>query len=293
MTTTPIVDFGRTLLETGDLDPIYIALRGLQFEDEQLCRWLVAYWCFYHAGFACYACDAEDTANYFERLVIAAANVAPTPLGGRWPRGAERRHFRGLQGIQAVGELAAKFNSASEIIDMITERKLKYGSPAQDQPIPAERIMANARKLRGFGPWISFKVADMVERLGLELVSFDKAAVFMFKDPVEGARRLFDQENVQMGEEGLKGIPIQIKIDWSLSYLEHRLGHYKAPPAFDRPIGLQEMETILCKWKSHQNGHYPALKDINEIRHGLTDWAKVSNTAQRFLNVMPNGEKVQ
>jgi hypothetical protein len=67
------------------------------------------------------------------------------------------------------------------------------------------------------------------------------------------------------------------------SLLEH-FARYEAPPARDRPCGPQEVETILCKWKSHMNGHYEVGKDIREVRHALLNWGA---TADRILNHIP------
>ena len=58
----------------------------------------------------------------------------------------------------------------------------------------------------------------------------------------------------------------------------------KAPPSEDRGIELQEIETILCKWKSHMNGHYPLWNDIDEINEGLHGWGE---TADKFWLAMP------
>jgi hypothetical protein len=60
-----------------------------------------------------------------------------------------------------------------------------------------------------------------------------------------------------------------------------------APPSGNRMCGLQEIETILCKWKSHINGHYPVGNDVREIRHALVAWEMRSKTAARLLAVAP------
>jgi hypothetical protein len=72
-----------------------------------------------------------------------------------------------------------------------------------------------------------------------------------------------------------------------MAFLRARLGHMGAPPTMDRNIGLQELETILCKWKSHQNGHYPLDNDLVEIRHGAEPWLEHSELAREFLHWMP------
>src|ERR1700750_3037416 len=98
-----IAEFGHHLFETGDLDPIYVALNRLNWSQPKLDRWLVAYWCFYHAGFACYAAEHKGIA-YWQVLAKAAENEPTCPVGVRWPRGTERRHFRGQLALEAVAK---------------------------------------------------------------------------------------------------------------------------------------------------------------------------------------------
>lgn len=71
-----------------------------------------------------------------------------------------------------------------------------------------------------------------------------------------------------------------------VKHLGQALARFKAPPFNDRPLNFQEFETILCKWKSHQNGHYPIGKDIEEISHTLDQWKEVSPTAGRLLTAL-------
>src|SRR6188768_3254002 len=105
MAGTDVYTFGRQLIETQDLDPLYVALYqgkvdGLLTED-QLKRWVFAYWCFYHAGFASYASERSGPA-YWGVMERAAVNITKPPVGERWPRAAERRHFRGQKAIDSV-----------------------------------------------------------------------------------------------------------------------------------------------------------------------------------------------
>jgi len=66
-----------------------------------------------------------------------------------------------------------------------------------------------------------------------------------------------------------------------------------APPVHDRAVGYQEVETILCKWKSHMNGHYRVGRDCIEIREGLEDWREVSPAVAEFLHLMPTGSPIE
>lgn len=272
-----IEEFGGHLLNTNDLDPIYLALYDMRslgyWEKGQLARWLVAYWCFYHAGLASYLCEFKGQ-SFWQMMQVAAINEQPTPLDGRWPRGSERRHFRGKAGITAVRELSERYREPEKMLYFI-------GTGENDYKSVAKRVKMH----RGFGPWMAFKVCDMLDRVLQWQVNFDQAAVFMFDDPVKAAIMLWRQKGgyYETVHPKDKGRVINEVVEYLINYFKDR----QAPPAWDRPIGLQEVETILCKWKSHMNGHYPLNNDIDEIMEGLTPWAVHSATAKEFMERMP------
>jgi hypothetical protein len=277
----PIEVFGTNLLATGDLDPIYIALHK-QFPDgnePQLKRWLVAYWCFYHAGQASYISEAEGP-EFWTRMRACTKNEELSPIGERWQRGHERRHFRGEAASKAIRIMSGKYLDEPEaLVDEI------IGTPGLPNSLPFVQVAERTQKLPLFGPWISFKVGDMIDRVCGITVDFDNAAVFMFKDPTEAALRLW-RLKAGLHPEAMpkdKDKAIQQVVDYLIEYFAQN----KAPPLLDRPVGLQEVETILCKWKSHQNGHYPLFNDIDEITDGVHPWIKVSDTAQEFSRHMP------
>lgn len=273
-----IEEFGKHLLEDNDLDPIYVALTKMEWDHAKRGKWLLGYWCFYHAGVACHLSD-QPGETYFEEMMRAAVNEELTPTGERWPRGHERRHFRGQQGIRAVNELANRYASEPEkIIDFLIDGEVT-------EPRPFYVVADRVQEHRGFGPWISFKICDMLDRLDIEPVNFTDADVFMFKDPVKAALNLWRlkyqlPENAQPKDQAatIRGV---------VEYLTDHFKDHMAPPNGDRPVGLQEVETILCKWKSHMNGHYPLFNDINEINEGILPWCSHSETAQEFYQHMP------
>lgn len=269
-----ILKFGRHLIESEDLDPVYCALNKMELPHDQLCRWLIAYWCLYHCGAASYLSELEGS-NFWRGLLMAAHNEEPTPIGGRWPRGHERRHFRGLAATKAVRVLHERYGEAPEaMVDYIAEAAPSYEAVAQ-----------RAQEHPLFGPWISFKIADMVERVLGCKVDFDQAAVFMFKDPVKAALILWRQK---MGlSEYVKPKREDLAIQSVVNYLTGEFKDMMAPPLYDRAIGLQEVETVLCKWKSHLNGHYPLENDLWEISTGLQEWHDSCKTARSMFSAMP------
>lgn len=271
-----VEEFGHQLLTSNDLDPIYCALVDMKMDEAQLNRWLVAYWCFYHAGAASWLSEAQGL-GFWNAMETAADNpdARPNPFGGRWPRGSERRHFRGKQARDAVAELRRAYDDQPE--RMVTYIAGEGGD--------FQALTNRVKEHRGFGPWIAFKCADMVDRVLGVPVDFTQAAVFMFKDPVQSALMLWRQ---RMGlPENARPKDEPWAIHQVVDYLKGEFTAHKAPPLYDRPVDLQEVETVLCKWKSHMNGHYPLWNDIDDINKGLEPWTKHSETARKFLEAMP------
>ena len=294
--------FGRVALRTGDLDPIYVGLDKLNLlenDKNQLGRWLMAYWCFYHAGFASYASEQK---NFWDIMMVAAENESPAPCGGRWPRGSERRHFRGQQGIRATSDLMERYPSNDTCgVDM-----LAYLVGEAGPIVGVADVIKRVKTHRGFGDWISFKVADMLDTNCGIPVLFDNATIFMFDTPVKGAVMACQHWAKDPGDpirSAIYGgvIPPYEKIyvdlqsntlvPWACDYAVARLikefADIPAPPHGRRAVAVQEVETVLCKWKSHLGGHYPIGKDTLEIHHGLAEWAGVSPTAKAFSQALP------
>lgn len=275
----PILEFGRHLLDSNDLDPVYVALRATGWDAETVCRFLVAYWCWYDCGVASYMTGQTDE-EFWRAMLVAAANEEAAPHGGRWTRGKERRHARGQQGITMVERLAEAYPEPIRFVAACCPPRDEEGDSTT-----CKAIMGRVKKHYLFGDWIAFKIADMAERVLRTNVSFEQAEVFMFKDPVESALLLWRTRTGQ--PEGAKPKNRSETIRGVVAWLVEQFADRTAPPLGDRPVGLQEVETILCKWKSHQHGHYPLNNDIDEINEGLDPWLAHSDHAGEFAEAMP------
>ena len=246
-----IYNFGRRLVSTRDLDPVYVVLyEGRDMLSGPLLhRWLLAYWCFYHAGTAWYAAGAGAETDYWHRMLVAAGSKA-------YPRSPERRHYRGSQAVASVSWLA------EQGISTLFQGLLRG-------PVDAASVMARARLWRGFGDWIAFKVADMLERLGLLPVTFD-LDTDMYESPRKGAELLWVTEyrGGEYAKEAEERMPGNVA-EWACGRLAKSLGYTKAPPRNERLLGPQEYETILCKWKSHMSGHYRVGEDVEALGSAL------------------------
>ena len=277
-----IEEFGTKLLESNDLDPVYVALYNMHtagnFDLPQLCRWLLAYILCYHVGASCWFSEQDDKA-FYAALLKAARNQEEAPVGGRWPRSHERRHWRGQFAEDVVNQLAQRYSSPENFILTIAS---SVGSSRPDS-IPFSEISQRVQDHHGFGGWATFKLADLIDRLGLAPVDFAYEDVVIYRDPVLAAQRLFRErndlpENAEVKPNAVRDV---------FYYLIGHFDNHSAPPLHDRAVGVQEVETVLCKWKSHMNGRYPLYNDIDEINEGLVPWAKISPTAQLFRNKAP------
>jgi hypothetical protein len=257
-----IVAFGTELITSQDLDPIYTVLHHGELPEDQTKRWLFAYWCFYHAGFASYASEREGVC-YWSTLGRAAQNVTESPLGGRWPRGTERRHFRGEKCVKAIEWFASR--EAEEWVDH---------SHTFPGPLHHKKIIARVSTWPQFGPWIGFKVADMLERcLGIP-VQFSDEITLIYKEPRKALDILATSDESPYQHWDVKDIYYE---------LSERFSYLDAPPSLDRPCSHSEIETCLCKWKSHINGHYPLGKDSLELREALEGWGGTAEHLQQYV----------
>lgn len=256
-----VYEFGERLIETRDLDPVYVGLHGADLPRDQLRRWLTAYWMFYHVGAASWLSEHEGL-SFWRWMHTAADNtIGPKQLGyhseyDRWPRAAERRHFRGPKCVAAV--------------EWFSKREPEFWVEGLERWETQEYVMKDVQSWPMHGPWIAFKAADMLERVvGVPLVVQPDIAL-VYSEPRKSLDMLAMDYARTVGE-----------------MYEDISGHFRtrlAPPRNERPCGPLEVETILCKHKSHRNGHYEVGKDILEVRHALTGWG---GTADRLLRHMP------
>lgn len=247
------VAFGAELIRTQDLDPVYLALTRARLTDKTLSRVMLAYFCLYHLGAASFI-GTQPESSFWVLLEEAARNEARS-----WPRGAERRHWRGAAAVESAAYLRAQYedNPSGVLFSW-------YNSATVPGRYPT--FVAVAREVRravGFGPWIAFKVADMLERVLRLPIDFSDCALGVYREPRAGAALI------------LTGSADTTITDAALNDLVRRflaapaLRQLKAPPHGDRALNVQEVETIMCKYKSHVNGRYPVGKDLREVSHGL------------------------
>lgn len=268
-----IIAFGRHLFSTGDLDPVYPALQKSGYDRAQLARWLVAYWTFYSAGFACYASAFEGSA-FWRVLEVAARNDTLAPIGARWPRGAERRHFRAQAATEAVEALKARYGGKPEdMLEMLSTGSLAVGA-----------VINRATVHAGFGPWIGFKIADMIDAVWLpgQLVQ-DDLNLFLYDTP---------RQSIEECYAGgiLRNLPhpnTADRFEYAMSWLGMQLKNCCIPHKPNSSPDWFSLETVWCKFHSHRWGSYPLYKDTTEIHHGVRVWLPYASSVRWFKKGLP------
>jgi hypothetical protein len=274
----PIKEFGHHLITTLDLDPVYVALRSLRssWGDDRVKRHMLAYFTFYSTPVACHM-STLTCESYWAEMRKAAANTTPSPVGGRWPRGVERRHCRGASGIQCVDRLATRYPRPEEFFD---------SKKPSSVDVPFEKVKASFESEYLFGPWISFKACDITERVFDWPIVFPKNVMFFFDAPRKAA--LMHWSRMQGYAFTATPDNEEEALAEALKDLLDTFSSYPAPPTGNRPCGVQEVETVLCKWKSHVNGHYPLNHDIDEITGSTIAWAAAGcKASQEFMKHFP------
>ncbi len=265
-----ITEFGKILLDTEDLDPVYVAISKSGLGPNTRAKLCLSYWCFYHLGLSAKLAEITDPDEYWEGMMRAAVNQSNDDGTKPFPRGGERRHFRGQQATASIAGLRRLYPAGAEAALRGFVRPTALGNYTYAS------VASSVQLHKGFGPWIAWKVADMAERvLGYD-IDFSNADLGVYKDPRQGAA---------LSRFGAWDHPItNAEVKEEFEKLVDQFSGFEAPPLYNRAVNIQEAETVACKYKSHWKGHYPIGKDTREIRHGLKGWGAL---ADHLLSNMP------
>lgn len=249
------IRFGMELIETEDLDPMYVSLWKSELRGRKLRRWLLAYFFSYHAGVASKIADAKE----FWPEVWKFQNE-------KWPRGTERRHFRGKASEKAIKWFENQYDRPEDAIKLL-------------ETFDDDTFVNLKEYLQGnwplFGPWIAFKIADILERLEIANISFSIDNLSFYDSPAKAS------EIVNPG--GTPQETVELLIEQFKTRTIKDFEPITAPPRYERPCGIQEIETCLCKFGSFTKGHYTVGKDIYEIREALKGWGTTAEALRKCL----------
>lgn len=252
-------EFTDELIKTEDLDPLYVLVCGTKWPWSRKARFTVAYSMFYHAGVSAELAQHEED-QFWETAIALIQDI-------KTPRGTERRHYRGVNALTSCYWLQHNCPAPEDWVDTIgalTHWKERYNA---------------IQRAPQFGRWISFKVCDMLDRV-LECPTDWNGFDFskdLYEAPWAGARMIGEREGGSAADA------------WAM--MMERVGRWPAPPQYDRRCGLQEAETVLCKYHAHMGGHYPMGKDTKEIVHGLGAYKHIEAATDMLVVAREKGWK--
>lgn len=226
-----VFEFGDAKLKLGDIDPLYNALWRAEWPMERVSRYILAFVAFDLAGLAGQIVDRG--AKGFWPAMHAAVDQTK--------RGSPRRYYRGDLAHNSLEALRTRYGTAEKALFAL-EGDFDHAS------------FEVRRHWPGWGPTAVWKIADMAERC--RGVPIDFTAF--------GWDHLLSNDMVRKGfDKAVYESNVQNHV------MRSRLLTYKwkgeAPGRPGKPIGPQEIETILCyyshDWKT--NKHMPGMDRSN------------------------------
>lgn len=256
-----VEEFGQALLATGDMSPEYIMLYNGKLPPDQLGRWLLAFLCFCHEGVASKLSEYPEP-DFWNELRKAASTKD-------FPRRTERRHFRGQAAIDAVNAYRLRFGTGQDFVSFCLD--------GWKGTIPVLKFQERIETLPQFGPWGSYKMAELTDRVLGVLIDFGDTR--LFDAPRQGAIKCWKAWKQAPADEKaiLKAVSDRL--------LQH-FKVYAVPPAHDRGCGMMEIETILCKWGHHMSGSYPMGSDTKGTYKCMKGWGETAAKLVQFLPVI-------
>lgn len=231
-------EFAINIVESGDLDPDYIFLLNvfnkLKLTDEQRATWIVMKTVVYNS---CSEAEIFFRERTFENVEYGAER--------RKHKRYAKRYFEAFK-AHAVGRAAS------------VHRYFRGLPPSASVSLQA------LRRIDGVGPWAAWKCLDLLERvlhLPVDFSSVDFRIAYEY--PLKGILMLAGHEEdvTLLKDSSLYRDCLEISVN--------KIGAGRlclSPPTRDRPIGVQEFETIFCKYHSYMHGHYTPGEDLHRLR---------------------------
>lgn len=251
-------DWGKQLLDANEADPPYdmlvsARLAGVLDAAAQK-RWMLGFWLFYHVGVASWLTEQPN----FWKGAFTVAEKKPEAVctNGEWPRGGYRRYFRGGMATAALAVIS-NMGKPEDVVDWFYDGALHF-----------RQVEKRVRQLPTYGYTMSFKIADMGERVLGFPIQFD--------------------EDMPLPEEPAKGLKIAAEM-FGISELEVRervifnLDGCRLPGLHGRQPGVQEMETVLCEWKHMLSGKFFIGRDGPKLRANLSGFGDLADAMSRHL----------
>lgn len=247
--------FAKKLFRTEEADPGYMMLARADLPTSQKMRFMVAWCTYYNPGIAAHASERKSSASFWSYLY----SMYPVAQ-----RASERRHFRGAVGMKAIQAWEQRFKDPERMVEWI------FGPTYFD-------VRSNAKSVPQIGTYFVWKFADVQERVFRLPCDFTGASQYSPKVPQEGAKL----------------------IDYSTTAAYDKIIRYfgrngmLAPPHYDRPMNMQEAETVCCIFHQYVGGSYwQGSRTAKAITRLLNSPCRTSEHMARVLAAGPGAPRV-
>jgi len=248
-----VFEFGEKKLAMGDIDPLYNALWKAEWPMERVSRYILAFVAFDLAGLAGQIVD-RGAKGFWPAMHHAVDQTK---------RGSPRRYYRGQAAHDSLTALQTRYRTAEKALFSL-------------EGDFADASAEVAAHWPGWGPTAAWKIADMAERCRGVYIDFSNF----------GWDQLLSNDMIVKGLD--KAVAISKPRDGRAEMQHFLMRHdwkHQAPGIPGKPVGPQEIETILCyyshDWKT--NKHMPGM-DKENIRAELT--AIPSRHGHQLLEVL-------
>jgi len=238
--------FGRHLVSSRDIDPLYPVLHDIHrtqgMEPQQALWHSFLYVAWYHLPSA-----------------MAAYECSPLPgrwlvrhLDASWPTGIERRNNRGgrvADHIRSFLEATRRTQLWDWFSDGLDMESFTPEGRIQNWRILNERLQT----IHGNGRWAAYKHLEVLRRVHNFPVWAPDMGNQFSSGPREGLAMLYGDIEGQTSR-------VIAKLDRQGVDLQRRLAKHGLV------VDIEELETILCNWKSLVKGKYYVGHDIDELQ---------------------------
>lgn len=242
--------FARAMIRSCDIDPLYPVLRhmiSMMNREQQLwLTFLYVAWYNLPSGYAAFLTHPAFDSG------LAQTSIDPQLL--KLPTGIERRNHRGGTVARHINDYVRQLSRryAGEQFAFYTDG-LDPNDPIANWRLLTERLQT----IWGNGRWAAYKHCEILMKVhDLPLAAPDMGNQFS-SGPREGLAYFF---NVPDGQDAAT---IRL-LDRMGIHLQRRLHH-----EFGVELGIEELETILCNWKSLKKGKYYVGHDIDELQEQI------------------------
>lgn len=232
------IDFSRSILQSGDIDPDYMFIREFsrrkKFSKAKMLQWI--------------------------RLKVVIYNSVSELH--------YLLHKESFKWLKFGNERNKSRNRAAENLKAITEAfpDLEYVEDLMIGPNPLKKVA----DVKGFGPWAAWKFLDLLDCCMGYNFEGSLGSQIDFRDAYEyPLRGLLLVNQMEEDTDLLKDDKVYKKCLNKVLKMVLPLNKLRTPHNENNGVRINEVETLLCKYHSYVHGHYHPGEDITRLMNDI------------------------